>query len=249
MKRGNEASAGTHDQGLREVPRLAGVYSRNRTLVILVSMLICSLAAALIAGLSAGAARAYGTGHPGLGVVLMVADAVVCLGWVWLVLSKRLNQWMSGVSEWLYRGDGMVVAAPVCQPGRSTKVVAWVFGVLVCATPMLLQQWPVPDWCLQPITALYTVPFMAWLWWAQRSHQSPLMLIWPVLYALHAVALLAGLPLLRTLDPMMQVLLPMVAYSAIAVVASHLHGRYALRRLRALARAGAEDDGPEGGES
>lgn len=248
MKTAANDVGGSAGPRLREIPRLAGVYSRNRTLVILVSMLVCSLASALIAGLSVGAARAYGTGHPGLGVVLVVIDAAVCLGWVWLVLSRRLNQWMSGVSEWLYRGDGMVVAAPVCQPGRSAKVVAWVFGLLICATPILVQQWPVPDWGLQPITALYTVPFMVWLWWMQRGHQSPLMLLWPVLYALHAVALLAGVPLLRAIDPMMQVLLPMVVYSALAVLASHLHGRYALRRLRALARAGAEDDGAEGGE-
>lgn len=233
--------SGKTDQSLREIPRLAGVYSRNRTLVILVSMLICALASALIAGLSVGAARVYVMGHPWLAGALAVADILVCLGWLWLVLSKRLNQWMSGVSEWLYRGDGMVVAAPVCKPSGAARVVPWVFAALVCATPMLVQRWPVPDWCLQPITALYTVPFMLWLWWMQRSHQSPLMLIWPVLYALHAVALLAGVPLLRGIDPMMQVLLPMVAYSAIAVVASHLHGRYALRRLRALARVRAAD--------
>jgi hypothetical protein len=231
------------DDGLRQIPSWASRYANNRTLPILVSMAVTAGAAALIAGLAAGAGRALRDGHPGLGWSLMGLDLAFCAWWVWLVLGKGLNRWMAGVSERMYRGDGLAVAAPTVRLTGAQRVVPWVFGALVCATPIIAQKVPLPDEYLQPLTALYTVPFMLYLWWLQGRFSAPFMLLWPVLYAAHAVAVLAGMPLLRGIDPMMQVLLPMFACSLVAAVASNLYGRYALRKLRALAATAPDGDG------
>jgi hypothetical protein len=63
------------------------------------------------------------------------------------------------------------------------------------------------------------------------------MLLWPALYAIHAALILSGLSLGFLERPSVSILFPVTVYGIIAALASHIYGRFALRKLRRLAQA------------
>ena len=71
--------------------------------------------------------------------------------------------------------------------------------------------------------------------------------IWPVLYGLHAVLIMAGVPIRLTAVQLeiLNMIVPVFGYGLVAIVFGHLYSRYALRRLKALVRAGFDPDAPE----
>ena len=104
---------------------------------------------------------------------------------------------------------------------------------------------------MQPISAVYVVPFMVYLSIKLRGVGSPFMLLWPLLYGLHAILLVAGAPIyfggkLEALN----VLIPMPGYGLIAALTGHIYSRFALKKLRRIsaspegqAEAGEQHDG------
>lgn len=232
------------DSSLKEIPKWADRYARHRVLAMLVGVVVFMGAAAIIGGLSAAAGVAWQRGHLVLAGTLLAADLAFCAWWVWLVLSRRLNTVFERAQGWLYRGEGEVApAAPPVKPTRLNTIVGVAFAVAVCATPILCDAIDLPTRYLQPLTAIYLVPFTVYLCYQQRRFSTSLMLLWPALYTLHTLLVLAGVPLLANLHPIMAVLLPMIGYELIALLSAHLYSRYALHRLRTLARV---TDGQEG---
>lgn len=236
----------SRSEDLRQIPQWADRYARHRVLAVLVSLVIICGAAAVIAALSAMAGVTWRKGMSGLSVALTVADVAFCVWWVWLVLSRRLNAVVGSAHRGLYRNEGEVT--PTGIPVRPTvvdKVVAIAFAILVCGTPLLCDYVELPLQYLQPLTAAYVVPFMVYISIRQSACSTRLMLLWPGLYALHALLVLAGVPLLANIPTMMAVILPMSLYGLVAVLVAHLYSRYALHRLRELARSAeaGDDDG------
>ena len=62
--------------------------------------------------------------------------------------------------------------------------------------------------------------------------------LWPVLYGLHAVALLLGAPIRfgRELE-LFNIITPIFTYGLIAILVGHAYSRYALRKLKSLTRS------------
>ena len=229
----------SYDSDLREIPKWADRYARHRLLPVLFTGGINMGVAAIIGALSAGAAIAWRDGHIALGLALTIADIGFCAWWLWMAFSKRLNAWTAAGNAWLYRNEGQAApAASTRQPTRLDKAAGWTFGALVCATPILCTHSGISIRYLQPLTAAYTVPFMVYLCYRQRTCSTPLMLLWPGLYGVHAILVLAGVPLLANLGPLLSVILPMAGYQLVAMLASHAYSRYALRRLKRLVGPG-----------
>jgi hypothetical protein len=91
---------------------------------------------------------------------------------------------------------------------------------------------------IQPISALYAVPFLIYLGIRLRGVGSPFMFVWPALYALHAILLVAGAPIYFAGHyTVLNVFVPMVGYGVVGALAGHLYSRLALRRLRTLAKS------------
>ena len=92
---------------------------------------------------------------------------------------------------------------------------------------------------MQPISAAYMVPFLVFLWWWQRPHRSTLTLLWPILFALHAILIVSGAPIVFAgrYEPL-NMYLPVFGYGALSAWAGHLFNRLALRRLQQAARHG-----------
>ena len=63
------------------------------------------------------------------------------------------------------------------------------------------------------------------------------MLLWPALYALHAILIIAGVPILFVGRwDSLNMLIPTVGYGLIASLTAHIYSRIQLRRLRRMTR-------------
>jgi hypothetical protein len=102
----------------------------------------------------------------------------------------------------------------------------------------------IPQRYMQPVSAIYFVPAQILLFLAMRPAATVIFFLWPVLYTVHALLILAGAPILFTgLWDSLNVLLPRAGYGLLMGLAGHFYNRLALRRLRTLTRL-AEPDAP-----
>jgi hypothetical protein len=96
---------------------------------------------------------------------------------------------------------------------------------------------------MQPVSALYVVPFLVVLGIVIRPASSPFMFLWPVLYALHAILIVAGAPI--RVGNGLDIFIAIAGYGLLAGLAAHAYSRYALRKLRRLTRVdGHGEAGP-----
>ncbi|MBZ5578043.1 MAG: hypothetical protein LAP40_15885 [Acidobacteriia bacterium] len=92
----------------------------------------------------------------------------------------------------------------------------------------------IPSRLMQPVSALYMVPFM--VFGLSRRSKTSLLLLWPGLYGLHAILILASAPILFTGRwDALNLFLPSSAYGILAGAGALLYSRFALYRLRRLA--------------
>jgi hypothetical protein len=230
---------------LREIPRWADRYARNRTLLParIVGMVVGALLGAAITVLLTVFVSAWRGGNAMQSGLCLAAAAAILAGLAWLLFTRRLQAAVQAACNALDRGEGHVIASSSPEARRRGRPLAGlIVAVLGIMTPVIVQHLGVPTRYLQPLVALYLVPALAWLHWPKSPVGGPLMLLWPGLYALHALLSLAGVPLPAVPEPMMNVLIPLVLYGVVAIVASHIYGRFALRRLRSLAHSSEADE-------
>jgi hypothetical protein len=236
---------------VREIPKWADRYARHRVLLVLLFLGVFAVAWVLISGLSVLAGLAWRADQRVLATVLMVADLAFCAWWVWLCLSRRRQIALTErANRWLYRNEGEVAPtaqglAPeevpgVMQPTRLDKVVIWTFGAALLAS-IVFGFFTDPEFTrryMQPINAAIVVPFLVYLAYRMRRFSTPVMFLWPGLYAAHAILVLAGVPLFVNMDPGLSVL-SFLVYGLVAALVAHVYSRYALRKLKRLAGHGS----------
>jgi hypothetical protein len=230
---------------IRELPLWTRRYAQNRTLGIVVSLLAFGAGYLVMGGLTWLVVLA-GRAH---NVPLMVLTVTALLGfcgfWVWLCFGG-MRPYLIRVTGWLYRHEGEVSLCPTPptpRPRRQALMAGLVVGFSLLG--LTVGAGYVPPQYLQPLTALWAVPFLAGLWWLQRAQMSAVVLLWPALYAVHAVLILAGVPLVFSGSLQgLNVLAPILGYGVLTALIAHLYSRYALRRLRRLAQ-GADAEGEQ----
>jgi len=239
------------DDEVREIPKWARRYAQNRTLPVLVGLVISIAGFAMFAGLSLLTAWAYLFGLRVLAIASMTALCALFAFWIWFSFfgAARL---IDRISQWLYRREGSVtlgipqVGFPPKAEHKRLLLVAFVYMFCVFAGVGLgfLRVYPLS--LIQPVSALYVVPFLCYLGWRLRAHRigSPFMFLWPTLYAIHAVLIVAGAPI--SMGPMLDMFVPTFGYGFLAALAAHLYSRIALRRLRHLG-AGSDSGQPAQG--
>jgi hypothetical protein len=222
------------DDDVREIPKWAQRYAQNRTLPLVVSLGIFVFGSCMFGGLSYLIVWAYVHGNRVMAGASMLVLCAFAVWWLWFsfVGGARI---MRQISERLYRGEGSVSVGLPLGPGAMSlppTLIGFVFMFCVLASIGLGLLGFLPSRYMQPISALYVVPFMLYLGWKQRAAGSPFMLLWPLLYGIHAILIAAGVPISR--GPMFDMWFPMVGYGLVAGLAGHIYSRIALRRLRSL---------------
>lgn len=232
----------------REIPKWARRYAQNRTIPVLVALGIFLLGFGVFAGLSYLTARAAKNDQR----ILAGASAVLLSGfaawWMWFAFvgGSRIIQ---RISQRLYRAEGNVSLGGTVEIPLQKVPHGPVFFLLFCvmAHVMLGLVGLLRIEYMQPTSALYVIPFLVYLSVKLRGVGSPFMLLWPLLYGLHAILLVAGAPIYFS-GPytILNMFIPTAGYGFLAALTAHIYSRMALRRLRRLAASSRVVEQPEG---
>ncbi|MBN1588068.1 MAG: hypothetical protein JW888_00975 [Pirellulales bacterium] len=223
----------------REISQWARVYGQNRSLGVVVFMIVALMLSAAIGVQSYLAGVAYRAGH----MTLFWASIAVVVSAVGATIFLSVPRWGGRLQERvvnrLYAGEGNVALS---TPARSQRhwgiVLAACFGSCVTASIALGFVYDIPSKYMQPISALYVVPFLVGLWFLMRPMAGCVALLWPALYGFHAILILAGAPIAFTGRwEALNVLIPIAGYGMLAGLLGHLYSRVALGRLRRLTQA------------
>lgn len=238
------------DKGLSNPPVIVAwtrKYARNRAAPTLARFVVFA-AIFLAMGLPGRLARdAAATGHPNLSIFWFGLSFLAAATLVVLVVTgagrTAMRKLEAKASERFYRGEGQVrpegMSEAMRPPGIGKHLVlGLVFASAVLGSIYLRRIGLVPPEYTQPLSAIYGVPFLVYLNWRYRKVRGLLPMLWPILYSLHALLVLAGVPGLS--DPQragLNMFVSTFGYGVLTFLVSHFYSRYAVARLKKLARA------------
>ncbi len=221
----------------RRIQRWVHRYAQNRSLPVAVGLIVFALLFLAISLSSLWGGIAYRRGDTvqfslclGVAIVAMAATMYLSIpGWG----GRRLQE----LGERLYEAEGRATINP--QRTRRPWHVACIglgFGMCVVIHVMLGVLGYLPtDTYMQPISALYMVPFLVALNWLMRPATGNVQLLWPLLYALHAILIVAVAPIVfRGPWAILNMLVPVVGYGLLTAIISHMYSRWALHSVRVI---------------
>jgi hypothetical protein len=204
--------------------RWARRYAKSRTISFLVQWIVIVVMVLVIGVASSLTSLAYEQGYTLLLTLSMALMAGTMGVLTWFSVSPWGSEIIWKITNWR--------ATPLWLTALGGGLV--VYHLLLA---MLVSFRFIPVAHMQPASALYMAPFLIimiryqdlgfWAW------------IWPVMYALHGVLLLAGVlsPLRGDLQ-LLNMIGPVFGYGLVAIVVGHAYSRYALYQLKKLARTG-----------
>ena len=218
---------------LKEIQKWTQRYAENRTLPFLVGMLSFLFLFLGTGGLFHVAGNAYRAGNMLLFWVCIVAVVLMFTAIIWGAKS---------IERLLYRREGQITLA---APEKTTKarIAGWVTGLLVGACILISVTLGVlgyiPIKYMQPVSAIYVVPLFVCIGIWRRPSVNPagfLVWLWPTLYVIHAILIVAGVPILFHKPwTALNMLIPVAGYGILCGLLGHVYSRYALRKLKTAA--------------
>jgi hypothetical protein len=233
---------------LKQIPKWTRKYAQNRTLTVLVLTAMVGLFGVLfgaLVGLPLVLAGIFGKGNIILGCVgIAVSVAILVAYFKCLSIFVRKfggkNRGLLGlkIDQWIYGREGMT-SMPMPEETKKKKrlgiAVSIVWWCLFMGTTCLGMVNFIPAKYVQPVSALYMVPWFVFVYFLQRPGVGPLFLICPILYTIHAILIVAGVPMFFTGGwCSFSIVLPFFGYWFLAYVIGHLYSRYALKKLKGI---------------
>ncbi len=232
----NQVSQDT--EKLKEIPKWTRKYAQNRTIPVLIALAINLCLFASIAIPSYFGGKAYMSGNLVLFWICIFVLAVAMISLAFFCVPKWGGKFIERISRGLYNREGHVlisVPATIKKKQWVGYVVAMVFVSCVFISVILGLLGYLSIKYMQPVSALYVVPFLVFLYLWQRPIISPLALLWPTLYAIHAILIVAGVPIhFERPWIFLDVLIPTVGYGILCGLAGHIYSRYALKKLKGI---------------
>ena len=245
----NNKSQDQDTKRLKEIPKWTRKYAQNRTLTILVLMVMVMLFSMFIAvlvsfplGFALAAFRKGNMVSGSIGIAVLVI-ALVAMVIFYIYIFRTFGGKNKGlldqiIDRKMYGQEGF---ASMAQPqlSKKRKIVDAVIGIafMVCliGTMNLAMEGHISIKYHLPVMALYVVPFGVYQYFTLQPRFGYLLLLFPILFAIHALLVLAGLPLFftGTFGVPLNILLTLI-YNLLAFIIAHLYSRYALKKLKGL---------------
>jgi len=226
------------EQSVRDIPKWAGRYARHRTLEPLVFMVAFILLWAAIALPSYWGGVAYRNGNMYVFAVCLAGVLLAMATVIWLAIPKWGGRWLHGFTMGLYGKEGVAGKQSFpdsIKPTWRDRAVSALFGACILGSVFLGMRGYLPQEHMLPISAIYCVPYLVYL--NLRFRRGLLGFVWPLLYALHAILMIAGAPI-RFTGPLdgLNMLIPVAGYGLLCAFIGHLYSRHALKKLKKLSR-------------
>jgi hypothetical protein len=220
----------------RQIQRWVRRYAQNRSLPVAVGLLVFVMLFLAISLSSYWGGVAYRGGNT---TVLALCAGVLTLALaatIYVAVPRWGGRRLQQLGDRLYAEEGQVTISP---HARRTWIIASLgvaFGVCVVGSVILGVMGYLPTGkYMQPISALYVVPFLVALHYLMRPAVGSITLLWPLLYALHAVLIVAGAPIVFVRHwESLNMLIPMVGYGLLTSLIGHLYSRWALHSVRTI---------------
>jgi len=218
---------------LKEIPKWTRRYAENRTLPFLISMSTFLLLFLGTGGLFYIAGKAHRSGNQLLFWICIFAVVPVFTA---VMLAARF------IERLLYRKEGQItlaVSGKTKKARMAGRVAGLLFGgcILISVTLGVLGYIPIKY--MQPVSAIYVVPFIVSIGIWQRPSVNPagfLAWLWPTLYVIHAILIVAGVPILFHKPwTALNMLIPIAGYGILCGLLGHVYSRYALKKLKTAA--------------
>jgi len=235
----NNKSQDQNTEKLKEIPKWTRKYAQNRTIPVLIALAInlCLFAGIAIPSYFGG--KAYMSGNFVLFwiCIFVFITSMICV--TIISVPKWGGKIIERITQRVYAGEGSVsISAPESMKKKKWLgyVVAMIFGSCILGSVILGFMGYFTIEYMQPISALYVVPFLVFLYIWQRPIISPLVLLWPTLYGIHAILVVAGVPI-QFGKPwiFLNMIIPMAGYGILCGLLGHFYSRYALKKLKTTA--------------
>ena len=220
------------------ISKWARAYAQNRSLGVVVLIIIFLMLCVAIGGSSLLAGVAYRSGNMPLFWVSIAVLVSAAGADVYISIPRWGGKLLERIVQRLYAKEGNVAFSPPAERGKVWgPVLGACFGICILTSVLLGVAFEIPSKYMQPISALYVVPFLVGLWLLMRPMAGYPALLWPLLYAIHAILILSGAPILFT-GPwdVLNMLIPIAGYGMLSGLVGHLYSRVALRQLKRLTR-------------
>jgi hypothetical protein len=222
----------------RQMQRWVRRYAQNRSLPVVVNLIAFTILFLAIALPSYWGGIAYRNGNSMVLAICLGTVTIALTATIYLSVPRWGGRGLQRMAEGLYAREGRATISPL--PGRRQRLAgALGVGLFVCVTGSvtlgLLGYLPT-DKYMQPVSALFVVPFLVALNFLMRPGTGNIPLLWPLLYALHASLIVAGVPIVFVgIWTPLNMLVPTVGYGLLASLIGHVYSRCALHRVRSLA--------------
>jgi hypothetical protein len=221
----------------RKIQRWVRRYAQNRSLPVAVSLVVFGLIFVTISASSLLGGIAYRNGDTLLFAICLGAAIAAILATFYLSVPRWGGRRLQRLGEKLYEAEGRAtIDMPRARRSWLVAAIAIAFGVCVAGQVILglVGYLPTGKYA-QPISALYMVPFLVTLNFLMRPGIGNVPLIWPLLYALHAILIVAGVPIVfqGRWEPV-NMLLPMLGYGLLTAIIGHIYSRWALHSVRVI---------------
>ncbi len=237
----NNKSEDRDAEKLKDIPKWTRKYAQNRMLTTFVLLvMICFISMGTAFPLAFGIA-AFVRGNmilAGVSIALLVVVSIFLIIFVSKFCGKNRGLIDQKIDQWIYGKEG-TASMPLPKLTKKKKWLDFVSGVIVfictIGTMNLYMEGYISVKYLLPVTAIYGVPFLVFQYFFQRPRLGPLLLLCPILYTIHAILIVAGVPIFLTGNwGIGNMAIPLFGYTFLAYVIGHLYSRYALKKLKGI---------------
>jgi len=259
----NNKSQDKNAEKLKEIPKWTRKYAQNRMLtpiVLIVMVILFGMLVAVLVGFpSALVLIAFKKGNMILGCVgiaVLVAALAAILKFCIFIFAKfgGKNRGLIDqlIEQRIYGKEG-AASMPLPKITKKMRGLDYLVGAI-----LLIYMLGVNSLCImgyiafkyqQPLMALFFVPcFVFEYFFLLRPKVGPLVLLWPILYTIHAILIVAGVPIFFTTENfcIFSICLPMLGYGFLPFIIGHIYSRYALKKLKGLTHLVSQDSIGEG---
>jgi len=220
-------------------------YAKSRTISFLVQWVFIVGMVLVIATAASLTQLAQESENMALFALAIATMGLAILILAWFSVSAWGGELIWKITQWLYGTEGYVAVSGERDSAPTPWWLTALGGGLVIyhlSGAILVGFGHLRLEFMQPYSAVYMTPFLivlimyqqlgVWAW------------VWPILYALHAVMLLVGInPLpLQGEWVLFHLVLPVFGYGLLAILTGHAYSRFALWKLKRIARSGLPRD-------
>jgi hypothetical protein len=225
---------------LKEIPKWTRRYAQNRTLSVFVLIAITALIGGFVAlpiSLLIAAIMGGNMLVTGICAALFAAVSLILIIFALKFGGKYRGLLDQKIDQWIYGKEGYA-SLPASKSAKRKwldVVSGVVISICIIGSTHLAVEGYFAFKYLQPVSAIYLVPFLIVQYFLQQPRHGLFLLICPALYTIHAVLIVAGVPIYLKGDwGVLNMFLPLLGYTFLAYIIAHIYSRHALKKLKGI---------------